>query len=921
MKKINILFAISAAAVFFASCQNETLVRDLSPEVTFRVGLDKSGSMEATKSGELQTSDGEVVIPMSISVSDGIITTDNAQEPVTKGKQYNTTTSDQPLANFHDEVRFFHAVGWNSDGTRFIPAAASASAYDKVSYNNAKWKASDRYVWEDSDEKTFFAYANLPASGAEVTYSGTTSQTLDYAAVPATASAQTDIMLGYYKGTGETTSEEGEETGGVASISFYHPMTAVRFLQGEFQGITGIRSITLSGVHKSGKTVQTGTTLRSFEWTDLGDPDLVVSQTLTSTSLPGLGKMIGEAFLLIPQDLATNNVSLQVIAITESGDIKLEASLKTDEWVAGKTNNYTLGYDVHSYDYTFKIDEGYSSEVTFRNTETGSGTYAIHITSTKIRDDEDTPTTQSWLIKSYKIGDSEAVTVNDQAFSNVGGLTANINSTSFNISASKRYVTNTKIHDYWVNADGRTEDLDWSPKSWEDAASAIDLSRYDWHKEGALDSYSEAESKGAFSNAMNTANCYIVRHAGTYKIPLVYGNGIKNGSVNTKAYNPGLAKDNALSPFVNHLDLGITSPFIEYNTSDGQAKSESNTYLAPASASIVWQDEKNIITLGGLSETKESITVDGETYNVSYLYFTVPQTDICQNNAVIAVKDANGKAMWSWHIWISNNPAIINEDISITNKTNQKFDLFPHYAIGWIDSPSYHGRDDVEVTLKQVTSGQTITITIHQPDVIGQSAGTYYQYGRKDPICSKDGVTGFSIKETATSIGASISYPGAHYCGTSNVWYSYTSNIYWNLWSGITNANTNPDKSKVVKTVYDPSPAGYMVPVGDTFTGFSTNDKTTAGTPAEGVVTDPDISVNGGYIFYTEMDKLGGTVFFPISGQRGGDDGKITSNGGLYITSRVYTQQYYALNFNALYIYTSHGGAMASSRSLRPIKE
>jgi len=38
---------------------------------------------------------------------------------------------------------------------------------------------------------------------------------------------------------------------------------------------------------------------------------------------------------------------------------------------------------------------------------------------------------------------------------------------------------------------------------------------------------------------MTTANCYLVHEAGAYKIPLVYGNAIKNGQDNRVAYYPG----------------------------------------------------------------------------------------------------------------------------------------------------------------------------------------------------------------------------------------------------------------------------------------------------------------------------------------------------------------------------------------------
>ena len=56
----------------------------------------------------------------------------------------------------------------------------------------------------------------------------------------------------------------------------------------------------------------------------------------------------------------------------------------------------------------------------------------------------------------------------------------------------------------------------------------------------------------------NTANCYLVNAPGIYSLPLVYGNGIKNGGSNTSAYNK--------SHFKNHRNAEITDPYI-YNNS------------------------------------------------------------------------------------------------------------------------------------------------------------------------------------------------------------------------------------------------------------------------------------------------------------------------------------------------------------------
>ena len=60
---------------------------------------------------------------------------------------------------------------------------------------------------------------------------------------------------------------------------------------------------------------------------------------------------------------------------------------------------------------------------------------------------------------------------------------------------------------------------------------------------------------GASLLGRSTANCYVVRTAGAYRFPLVYGNALKGGNANVVAYDG----------FTNHLGNAITSPFIEAN--------------------------------------------------------------------------------------------------------------------------------------------------------------------------------------------------------------------------------------------------------------------------------------------------------------------------------------------------------------------
>ena len=57
-----------------------------------------------------------------------------------------------------------------------------------------------------------------------------------------------------------------------------------------------------------------------------------------------------------------------------------------------------------------------------------------------------------------------------------------------------------------------------------------------------------------------TANCYMVHTAGKYRLPLVYGNAIKNGAANTSAYT-GTTNYLCTQTFPNHEGNAINAPW------------------------------------------------------------------------------------------------------------------------------------------------------------------------------------------------------------------------------------------------------------------------------------------------------------------------------------------------------------------------
>ena len=262
----------------------------------------------------------------------------------------------------------------------------------------------------------------------------------------------------------------------------------------------------------------------------------------------------------------------------------------------------------------------------------------------------------------------------------------------------------------------------------------------------------------------NTANCYIVRNEGTFQIPLVYGNAIKDNQINTESfYTPGIATDFQDSYGVP-FNAG-SSPFIRDHAS---AKGK-----VIASAELLWNDGTSIIT---------NLSVDE-----NFLTFDVESFSPC--NALIAVKDNDGTILWSWHLWLTDTdltPKII------TNKNGIDFKLMP-CNLGW--------------------NGWTKD---------GKPTSPYYQWGRKDPFIAneepyeKRKILSKSVKGIHNQFASHQNPKTFYYCRDSDSW---TTDKYKYFWDSKMNGYSVDQK--VAKTIYDPCPIGWSVPQYDTFTRLS----------------------------------------------------------------------------------------------------
>ncbi|WP_462352971.1 hypothetical protein [Alistipes timonensis] len=424
----------------------------------------------------------------------------------------------------------------------------------------------------------------------------------------------------------------------------------------------------------------------------------------------------------------------------------------------------------------------------------------------------------------------------------------------------------------------------------------------------------------------NTANCYLVNASGTYTLPLVYGNAVKNGGSNPAAYTSTKSGANVLTGFVNHLGNAISDPYI-YN----------NPGCTPADACLVWQDAEGLVRNVALTADKQSIA------------FEVPKATIQQGNAIVAVRDAAGAIMWSWHIWVTDYK--LGGDLRpVTNFQSVEYYLMP-VNLGWCDGPTtvYEGRR-VSVRLTQEGSGLSRTFTLDQPGqtIVGFGSNPYYQWGRKDPMlpgvylgtgttavdksCYTDSnKTGYAFNKTGLTTNAISEYIGNPHCFNTS---TTMDELYYNLWSA-DNTQTVANYDPIVKTVYDPSPVGYCVPQGTVFTGFSYNGASISSGGYGTQINSPyqsagEFTAVRGFRFYCNrmngegvFDPNGGTVFFPATGYRstGGRLSSYGTDGGYWSVIPVNARLGRSILFNKDRILLANNQDRYTAHSIRPILE
>ena len=666
------------------------------------------------------------------------------------------------------------------------------------------------------------------------------------------------------------------------NLKFRHALTAVRFKVG--QNLSWNKKITkveIVGAKGKGRyTLATDENGTNAAWSNLDAPKTFTlggdGTVSVSTSAAVNNIIMGNAgdnyvFYMIPQSLTGVQVK---IYFNNSTTPAITANL-AGSWKAGTTKTYALSQNTSDWTYTLNV----TSPMAAAYNATTTDNYKIE----SYRRDPTTNTLQKvpWKVVGY---------------STDGGLTWSSSKPAWLTGLTKESGVGSTSYG------GETGQANLQPEALIDKLAQMNAALKQNPKGSSTDYYdlSIHNIKGV-TVPRSTANCYVISHPGYYKIPLVYGNAITNGINNINSYKTSNSGTYILTNFKDHNNQGITDPWI--------TQSNGGTNV-PDGAKIVWTDESGLVT---------NLQVTGSGTN-AFLTFEVPADKIKNGNAVIAATKG-GTVVWSWHLWFA--PSDVLNTTECTNFQNKPY-KFTKETLGWKytawSGTTYSAPRKVRVKVEQTVANggvkQSAYITITQnPHNARQGYSTLYQFGRKDAFPATNTLAEGSLsvyQSSGYSLQNTIQHPNIFY-GTGSGYY----NVYFkNIWSA-DNTSEGYNDNPVVKTVYDPCPAGFHMPASNAFTGFTMNGQ-----------NNGPMNVSGawdyGWNFNNKISSPDATVYFPVSGYRYYYDGSLSHVGdnGDYWSAVPYNTRFGCfLYFSPWDVSPQSYGRRSFGLSVRPVRD
>lgn len=279
-----------------------------------------------------------------------------------------------------------------------------------------------------------------------------------------------------------------------------------------------------------------------------------------------------------------------------------------------------------------------------------------------------------------------------------------------------------------------------------------------------------------------TANCYIVSNPGSYSFPTVKGGSTE--TVGTVVY-----------------------------------------------ADVLWE------SFGTDVRPSVGDLISSVSYSSGKISYTVA-SPFKEGNAVIAARDASGTILWSWHIWLTDQPLA---------------QVYYNNAGTMMD--------------------RNLGATSATPGDVG-ALGLLYQWGRKDPFLGSSSISSNTLAKSTITWPASV--PSSSSKGTIDYATSHpTTFITYNDgnydWCFSGSSATDDTRWQSGKTIYDPCPVGWRVPDGGKAGVWSRASEARSFDHTYDSV-DRGMNFSGNF-------ADGSTIWYPASGYRSRSDGTLDDVG------------------------------------------
>ena len=313
---------------------------------------------------------------------------------------------------------------------------------------------------------------------------------------------------------------------------------------------------------------------------------------------------------------------------------------------------------------------------------------------------------------------------------------------------------------------------------------------------------------------------------------------------------------------VDKDDASINVNIQLFKTNDGYSRSDESAgpfTSAVTSAKIIWVE-------GSLSNDPAFKITAGDLSKI-----TLSKTSGTTGNALLGIYDADGRVLWSYHIWVPNDASEVEPEQGL-NASDQQYSITLKLALGQIAN--------------------------------AQDTYMFYQWGRKDPLgraaspvtlasntlitCSGDGPTvDKEINATATGhSGNNLAY--ARQNPTVFITRAGEESYDWYPTQDVNDASHRNDNLwGASATIYDPCPYGYHVPDNNKLWEVNNGTKYEVGATVSGVDfthydTDKYFNIlgldyvrgGGRYSGGTSVDDVAGNGYYWSFGVDGGRHGR-----------------------------------------------